>query len=154
MFGGLDFFTYLCSVLKKLEIMKESKKELEKAILVIAESLNIKESFETLLKNMGIHSTVKELTYVLFAKNNQQYFEHNDNVFNAISLVRKYCQEMDFYGEVNFECSYNRKCALSWWKSLGDDIGDIADKYHIGCETIQVHQIEEIYNKEKNEKYF
>lgn len=41
-----------------------------------------------------------------------------------------------------------RQRALLWWKSLGDGIGEIADKYYRGCETIQEHQIEEIYNKE------
>nr|WP_298659961.1 hypothetical protein [uncultured Flavobacterium sp.] len=41
-----------------------------------------------------------------------------------------------------------RQRALLWWKSLGDDIGEIADKYYRGCETIQEHQIEEIYHKE------
>ena len=42
----------------------------------------------------------------------------------------------------------NRQRALLWWKSLGDGIGEMADKYYRGCETIQEHQIEEIYNKE------
>ena len=41
-----------------------------------------------------------------------------------------------------------RQRALLWWKSLGDGIGEMADKYYRGCETIQEHQIEEIYNKE------
>lgn len=41
-----------------------------------------------------------------------------------------------------------RQKALDWWKSLGLSIGEIADKYHKGCETIQEHQIEEIYLKE------
>ena len=41
-----------------------------------------------------------------------------------------------------------RQRALQWWKELGDDIGEMADKYNRGCETIQEHQIEEIYNKE------
>ena len=41
-----------------------------------------------------------------------------------------------------------RQRALKWWKELGDDIGKMADKYNRGCETIQQHQIEEIYIKE------
>jgi len=41
-----------------------------------------------------------------------------------------------------------RQRALQWWKELGDDIGEMADKYNRGCETIQEHQIEEIYLKE------
>ena len=41
-----------------------------------------------------------------------------------------------------------RQRALTWWKELGDDIGEIADKYNRGCETIQSHQVEEIYLKE------
>ena len=38
--------------------------------------------------------------------------------------------------------------AIEWWNSLGDKTGEIADKYHKGCETIQNHQILEIYFKE------
>ena len=41
-----------------------------------------------------------------------------------------------------------RQRALNWWKELGDDIGEMADKYNKGCETIQEYQIEEIYLKE------
>jgi len=74
--------------------MKESKKELEKAIVIVGESLNMKEAAELLLINVGVHSTIRELTYKMFTENKQQYFEKDDNVFEAISLIRKYCQEM------------------------------------------------------------
>lgn len=42
----------------------------------------------------------------------------------------------------------NRELALKWWYELGDGIGEMADKYHKGCETIQQFQIEEIWEKE------
>jgi uncharacterized protein YpmS len=86
--------------------MKESKKQLEKAIVILAESLNMKEATELLLIKVGIHSTVKELTYKMFVENRQQYFEKDDKVFEAISLIRKYCQEMSKNGEVNFDVPY------------------------------------------------
>ena len=41
-----------------------------------------------------------------------------------------------------------RQRALDWWKYQGVRQGEIADKYNRGCETIQQHQIEEIYIKE------
>jgi hypothetical protein len=83
--------------------MKESKKELERAIIIVGESLNMKEATELLLVNIGVHSTVKELTYKMFVENRQQYFEKDDSIFEAISLIRSYCQEMSINGEVNFD---------------------------------------------------
>jgi 5,10-methylene-tetrahydrofolate dehydrogenase/methenyl tetrahydrofolate cyclohydrolase len=86
--------------------MKESKKELEKAIIAVGESLGMKKPIELLLINVGVHSTVKELTYQMFVQNKQQYFEKDDTVFEAISLIRKYCEEMSKNGEVNFDVPY------------------------------------------------
>lgn len=86
--------------------MKESKKDLEKAIILVGDSLGLKRSIEILLKNVGLHSTVKEITYQMFVQNKQQYFEKDDDVFKAISLIRKYCQEMSENGEVNFDVPY------------------------------------------------
>lgn len=83
--------------------MKESKKQLERAILIVGESLNMKETAELLLINVGVYSTIKELTYKMFVENRQQYFEKDDNVFESISLIRKYCREMSKNGEVNFD---------------------------------------------------
>lgn len=86
--------------------MKESKKELEKAIIVVGKSLFMEKPTELLLKNVGVHSTVKELTYQMFVQNKQQYFENDDAVFEAISLIRKYCEEMSKNGEVNFDVPF------------------------------------------------
>ena len=86
--------------------MKESKKELEKAIIIVGESLNIKEATEQLLINVGIYSTIRELTYIMFTQNRQQYFEKDDKVFDSISLIRKYCEEMSKNGEVNFDVPF------------------------------------------------
>jgi len=86
--------------------MKESKKELEKAIIEVGKSLNMGRATELLLTNVGVHSTVKELTYQMFVQNKQQYFEKDDNVFEGISLIRTYCQEMAKNGEVNFDVPY------------------------------------------------
>jgi 5,10-methylene-tetrahydrofolate dehydrogenase/methenyl tetrahydrofolate cyclohydrolase len=87
-------------------MMKESKKELEKAIIIVGESLGMEKATELLLKNVGLHSTIKELTYVMFVRNKQQYFEQDDAVFEAISLIRNYCEEMSKNGEVNFDVPY------------------------------------------------
>jgi hypothetical protein len=86
--------------------MKESKKELEKAIIIVGESLNIKEATEILLVNVGVHSTIRELTYKMFTLNRQQYLEKDDKVFDSISLIRKYCEEMSKNGEVNFDVPF------------------------------------------------
>lgn len=86
--------------------MKESKKELENAIITVGKSLGMGRATELLLTNVGLHSTVKELAYKMFVENKQQYFEKNDDVFEAISLIREYCQEMSKNGEVNFDVPY------------------------------------------------
>lgn len=86
--------------------MKESKKELKNAIIIVGESLNMKEATEILLTNVGVHSTIRELTYKMFTLNRQQYFEKDDKVFDSISLIRKYCEEMSANGEVNFDVPF------------------------------------------------
>ena len=83
--------------------MKESKKELEKAIITVGKSLEMEKSIELLLVNIGVYSTIKELTYQMFVQNKQQYFEKDDDVFEAISLIREYSKEMSKNGEVNFD---------------------------------------------------
>lgn len=88
--------------------MKESKKELEKAIVLVGDSLDMKKLTEILLFNVGIHSTIRELTYKMFVDNKHDYFEKDDKVFNAIQLLRKYCNEMSINGEVKFDVPYNK----------------------------------------------
>lgn len=86
--------------------MKESKKQVEHAVNVIGESLGIGDATPILLKNVGLHSTVKELTYLMFVNNREQYHEKDDRVFESISLIREYCKEMSINGEVNFNVPY------------------------------------------------
>ncbi len=86
--------------------MKESKKQLEEAVVIVGESLNMKEATELLLINVGVYSTIKELTYQMFVEDRQQYFEEDDNIFGAMSLIREYCQEMSKNGQVNFDVKF------------------------------------------------
>lgn len=87
--------------------MKESKKEVEKAVIMIAESLNMKQAVELLLINVGLLSTIKEIIYKSFVDNKQDYFEKDDKVFASYQLVRKYCNEMSDEGEVNFDVPFD-----------------------------------------------
>jgi len=87
--------------------MRQSKKELERAIVVVGNSLGIKEATEVLLINVGVYSTVKELVYKLFVENKQQYFETDDAVFESVSLIREYYQEMGKNGKVEFDVPYS-----------------------------------------------
>jgi hypothetical protein len=82
--------------------MKESREQVEAAIILLGESLDIKTSAELLLINVGIHSTIKELIYKMFVLDRQPYFEKDDRVFEAMTLIKKYCQEMGRNGEVIF----------------------------------------------------
>lgn len=86
--------------------MRESQKELENAVIVVGKSLGLEQSTEALLKSAGMYSTVRELIYLMFVKNKQQYFEKDDAVFEAITLIRAYCIEMHTNGEVNFDVPY------------------------------------------------
>lgn len=86
--------------------MKQSKKELEKAIVAVGKSLDMETSTIILLNNIGVYSTIKELTYKMFTENKQQYFEKDEDIFEAISLIREYCQEMSKKGEVSFDVPY------------------------------------------------
>jgi hypothetical protein len=83
--------------------MKCSKKLLEDSILIVGGSLNMEYATSLLLENIGIYSTIKELTYKMFVEDKQQYFEKDDKVFKSISLIREYCKEMSLNGEVKFD---------------------------------------------------
>jgi hypothetical protein len=82
--------------------MKESREQVEAAIILVGESLNMKIATELLLINSGIHSTIKQLIYIMFVLDRQPYLEKDDRVFDAMTLIKKYCQEMGRNGEVIF----------------------------------------------------
>lgn len=86
--------------------MRQSIKELENAIVVVGTSLNMGEATKLLLVKAGHYSTIRELLFKLFTENRQDYFEKDDNVYQAIQLIRTYCQEMSKNGEVKFDVPY------------------------------------------------
>lgn len=83
--------------------MKESKEKVEKAVIKIAENFNMEDAVTLLLLNIGLYSTIKEIVFRIFVENYNDYFEKDNDTFDAIQLVRKYCIEMSLYGEVNFD---------------------------------------------------
>jgi len=83
--------------------MKCSKKLLQDSILIVGGSLNMEYCTSLLLEDIGVYSTIKELTYKMFVEDKQQYFEKDDKVFKSISLIREYCKEMSLNGEVKFD---------------------------------------------------
>lgn len=86
--------------------MKESKKDIENAIVTVAKSLEIDvEIINALLTNVGIVSTIKELVYSAFVRNKQEYFLKDDETFEAYQLIRAFCNELSENGEVKFEDS-------------------------------------------------
>jgi hypothetical protein len=82
--------------------MKESREQVEAAIILVGESLDMKTATELLLINVGMYSTIKELIYKMFVLDRQPYLEKDDRVFEAMTLIKKYCQEMGRNGEVIF----------------------------------------------------
>lgn len=82
--------------------MKETKQEVENAIIKVGESLNIGDQVRILLKNVGIHSTIKEVVYKAFVDNVTDYFEKDYDTFMGYQIIRRYCKEMATNGEVVF----------------------------------------------------
>ena len=84
--------------------MKESKRELEKAIIKLGEAINIKENTtRIMLRDLGIYTTIREFTFLVFTNNYNDYFEKDNETFESVQLIRKYCKEMNENGEVNFD---------------------------------------------------
>lgn len=87
--------------------MKESSKEVKKAVLVFGEYLGLKESTTFLIKNDGIDSTIRRLVYIAFVKHITDYFVNNGEVYEAIQIIRNYCKEMELNGKVIFGEKFN-----------------------------------------------
>jgi len=86
--------------------MKESKEEVEKSILILAESLDIKDSISETIKLDGLHTTAKNVIFRAFTLGKNDYFETDDKVFEAYQIIRTYCSEMLKNGHVVFNKKY------------------------------------------------
>lgn len=85
--------------------MKVSKFELENAILTIAKNLKCEASMNYLLSSQGLYQTSKEVIFELFVQNKQDYFQSDDEFYNAIQMLREYHKEMKQNGSVTFNNS-------------------------------------------------
>ena len=86
--------------------MKQSKQEVESAVIRVGDSLDIGSSVRELLKNTGIHQTIKEVVYKAFVVNKMEYFETNEDTFEAYQIIRAFCKETAKNGEVVFNVPY------------------------------------------------
>lgn len=86
--------------------MKQSKEQLKKALVTIGTSLDMKKATEYMIDDLGIHSVARELVIKMFVESKYEYFEKDDNVFEAIQILRKYLQELTKNGEVIFNEPY------------------------------------------------
>lgn len=83
-----------------------TKKDVENAILIIAHRLNEskgKEIYSYLINSSVLPKVVELIAYDLFTNNYQQHFETNNNVSEAINLVRNYALELQVKGFVEFK---------------------------------------------------
>ena len=80
--------------------MKVSHKEVRDSAILVGNIFN--HPTELKIQLFGLFETVKNLSYQMFIINYNQYFEKDDNVFQAVNLLREYCIEMKEYGEVKF----------------------------------------------------
>lgn len=86
--------------------MKQSKQEVEIAVIRIGDLLNIGGSVRELLISTGIHQTIKEVVYKAFVDNEIEYFEKDNDTFEAYQLIRTFCKETAEYGKVVFNVPY------------------------------------------------
>lgn len=89
--------------------MKATHEEVKRAVLLFGEKLGQGKSTPTLLETVGVYSTVKTLAVIAFTNGYQQYFEQDDKVFDAVTLVREYSKEMSEKGEVRFGVKYGEQ---------------------------------------------
>lgn len=82
--------------------MRESKEDIENAILLLAEFLDQKDVYKALLLYSGRISTLKELVFSLFVNGYNNYFQKDDNLFNAFELLKRYAVEL-ITGAVAFD---------------------------------------------------
>lgn len=86
--------------------MKESKEELEKAILCLAEKYNIQESYKALFKsNTSLPTIVKNLVYELFLRSFEPYdcYLTTNRQTKSYEIIYRYCAELDENGFVEFK---------------------------------------------------
>ncbi len=88
--------------------MRESSEKVKNSALIFGNYLNIEEATILLIKNVGLHSAIKELIYIAFTKNIIDYFMDDDVVYKAVQILRKYCIEMSLNGEVIFDEENNK----------------------------------------------
>jgi hypothetical protein len=104
--------------------MKETKEQVEKAMFIVAEKLDILESIKKVYDFTGIYETCRIIVFRMFLKNYSNYWEKDDEVFKSVEILRKYCQDMFNKGSVDFNVS---DVVLTKTK---------AEKYAVGyCET-------------------
>lgn len=86
--------------------MQVSESQFRRSLLTIGESLELLEETKTLLETEGLYHTARELSFMLFVKERNEYFEKDESVYNAIHLVRQYFKEFLDKGEVVFDQPY------------------------------------------------
>lgn len=83
--------------------MKESKEQVERAVITIGESLGLGDNIKAILDINGLYTTIREVIYLSFVANKIEYFEEDNYVYNSYQLIRKYCKEMKMNGQVDFD---------------------------------------------------
>ena len=88
--------------------MKQSQDQVKKAILVIGKYLNGEmgeKCYKGIMDSPNGHlpEMVKIVVYDLFTNKIEQYYVKEDEVFEAITLVREYAIELQKQGFVKFD---------------------------------------------------
>ena len=75
--------------------MNTTQEQVKNATIIVGMSVGMtNELVNILINNNGLYETIKHITVELFILNRQQYFERNEDVYDATNLIREYLREM------------------------------------------------------------
>ena len=84
--------------------MKISKEEFRKNILLLADQINLKTSYEEMLNSyFGIPKVCQDLIYDLFVNDYNNSNHLSDDGFEAYYHLKNYCKELKEKGFVEFK---------------------------------------------------
>lgn len=84
--------------------MKITKEKFKEYLFLIGKRLNMENTITLIMENYSnsLPEIIKILTYEMFMQNYMHYVEKDNDVYEAISIMREYCNILKRDGEVTF----------------------------------------------------
>ena len=86
--------------------MRNTQKDVENSILILAEKYGKRDSFECLIKTQSLPELIKIIVYEMFVNDFNSYFLTNEQDKDAYKLILQYSQELRKNGFVKFNTKY------------------------------------------------